>query len=108
MVIITGVKLEDVAPDTLHIYGGQGHQHYLSATQEYAFPVPPNGTGDLFSAIFLGTYLRHNSIEQALQRSVGLMDRVLAKTATSGQRELRVLDVDYRQEDVSTLTAVAI
>lgn len=108
VVIITGVKLIDVAPDTLHVYGCQGNDHYLLATKEYAFPIPPNGTGDLFSAIFLGSYLEHNNLEKALRRSVALMDSVLAKTASHEQRELRVLDVDYRQTPNTELTSVAI
>ena len=97
VVIITGVKLDDVEPKSLHIYGSQGEAHYLLKTKEYVFPISPNGTGDLFSAVFLGSYLSCKSIDQSLQRSVGLMDRVLAKTAASGQRELRVLDVNYRE-----------
>ena len=108
VVIITGVKLEDVAPESLHIYGSEGNQHYLLETKEYVFPIPPNGTGDLFSAVFLGSYLECKNIKQALQRSVGLMDRVLAKTAASGQRELRVLEVDYRQEPMAVLATRAI
>ncbi len=99
VVIITGVKLNDVAPDTLHIYGGQGNQHYLLAAREYTFPVPPSGTGDLFSAVFLGSYLSCKNLEHALRRSVDLMNRVLAKTAAGGSRELRVLDVDYKQDN---------
>lgn len=108
IVIITGVKLDDVAPDTLHIYGGQGNQHYLLAAREYTFPVPPSGTGDLFSAVFLGSYLSCKNLEHALRRSVDLMNRVLAKTAASGDRELRVLDVDYKQDNTVAVNSMVI
>ncbi len=99
VVIITGVKLEDFGPEKLHIYGSEGNQHYLLAAKEYTFPVPPSGTGDLFSAIFLGSYLTYHNLEHALRRSVDLMNRVLAKTAASGGRELKVLDIDYKQDN---------
>lgn len=108
IVIITGVKLEDVASDTLHIYGGERHQHYLLAAKEYTFPVPPSGTGDLFSAVFLGSYLMHKNLDHALRRSVDLMNRVLAKTAASGGRELRVLDIDYKQDNTVAVQSMAI
>lgn len=108
VVIITGVKLNDVAPDSLHIYGGEANQHYLLAAKEYTFPVPPNGTGDLFSAVFLGSYLTHKNLDHALRRSVDILNRVLAKTAASGGRELRVLDVDYRQDNTVAVNSIAI
>ncbi|MCD6045110.1 MAG: pyridoxal/pyridoxine/pyridoxamine kinase [Gammaproteobacteria bacterium] len=108
VVIITGVKLNDVAPDTLHIYGGEGNQHYLLAAKEYTFPVPPSGTGDLFSAVFLGSYLTYKNLDHALRRSVDLMNRVLAKTAASGGRELRVLDVDYKQDNTVAVNSIMI
>jgi pyridoxine kinase len=108
VVIITGVKLNDVAPDTLHIYGGEGNQHYLLAAKEYTFPIPPSGTGDLFSAVFLGSYLTYRNLDHALRRSVDLMNRVLAKTAASGSRELRVLDVDYKQDNTVAVNSIMI
>jgi pyridoxine kinase len=108
VVIITGVKLEDFGPDKLHIYGGEGNQHYLLAAKEYTFPVPPSGTGDLFSAVFLGSYLTYRSLEHALRRSVDLMNRVLAKTAASGSRELKVLDVDYKQDNTVAIDIMEI
>ncbi len=108
VVIITGVKLNDVAPDTLHIYGGEGNQHYLLAAKEYTFPIPPSGTGDLFSAVFLGSYLTYRNLDHALRRSVDLMNRVLAKTAASGSRELRVLDVDYKQDNTVAVNSTVI
>lgn len=108
VVIITGVKLEDFGRDKLHIYGGESNQHYLLAAKEYTFPVPPSGTGDLFSAVFLGSYLAYRNLEHALRRSVDLMNRVLAKTAASGGRELKVLDVDYKQDNTVAIDIMKI
>ncbi len=96
IVIITGIQMKGFSPNILHIYGGQEDQHYLYATPEYIFPISPNGTGDLFSALFLGSYLHRADLAWALTRSIVLMDAVLARTAEKQQRELAVLEVDYK------------
>jgi len=99
LVVITGLKLPDHA-DGLCVFASESGTGYLIKTSEYAFPVPVNGTGDLFSALFLGELLSHGNTARALQHVTVLMDRVLKNTLASGKRELQVLSEKY---DTTTL-----
>ena len=92
VVVIKGVKLDG---DVLHVFASDGSNSYLIKTKEYQFKTPVNGTGDLFSALFLGQYLVDKNIERSLRASAYYMDLVLANTLNSQERELQILSVKY-------------
>ena len=94
IVVITGIKF---APNTdaLYVMVSEGAQQHLLATQEYPFPSPLNGTGDLFSAVFLGYYLHHLEALLAAQQTTRVMEEVLHHTFIQNQRELQVLSGKY-------------
>jgi pyridoxine kinase len=51
-------------------------------------PIAPGGTGDAFSALFLGHYLRTADTRLALERAVSAMFDLLERTRASGADEL--------------------
>jgi pyridoxine kinase len=54
-------------------------------------PVAPGGTGDAFSALFLGHYLRTADTRLALERAVSAVFDILERTGASGADELRLV-----------------
>lgn len=94
IVIITGLNLLDVQ-NSLVVFVSDGKNQYLLPTQEYHFPIPVNGTGDLFSSLYLGYYLRMKNIGVALQHTVHHLQQVLKNTYEGKERELQVLSVRY-------------
>lgn len=103
IVIITGVRLQNALNKALLVFLSDKQGFYAIQVKEYAFSQPPNGTGDLFSAIFLGYYLASKSALTSLQRSVLLTDQVMKNTFDAKSRELKVLSVNYTDVDVSAL-----
>lgn len=58
-----------------------------------AVPNPPNGTGDLASALFLARLLEGRSVEKALQMTAAAVFEVLARAVKRGADEL-MLEAD--------------
>lgn len=94
IVVITGIKSPGIAKN-LSVFISDGTAEYIIRTDEYNFPVPINGTGDLFSAIYLGSYLAHNNSLLALQQTIYFMQQVLHNTFQLKEKELQVLSVKY-------------
>ena len=94
IVVITGMKLADIQAD-LCVCASDGTTISLVKAQEYPFKVPVNGTGDLFSALFLGYYLDSRDACLALRNTMVWMQRVLKNTLQAGERELQVLSEHY-------------
>lgn len=95
---ITGIKLPDVS-EGLCVCVAQGGKTFVLPTEEMTFPTPVNGTGDLFSSLFLGEYLHTQSAPQALVYTVTTMQKVLENTSKAGTRELQVLSLRYDLAD---------
>ncbi|MDX9690289.1 MAG: pyridoxal kinase [Proteobacteria bacterium] len=97
IIVITGLKLEGEGQG-LSIFASDGRKAGLVHTPEVSFPTPVNGTGDLFSALFLGHYLQDTDIAIALQKTTAMMQDVLQNTLKAGTRELQVLSGNYGKE----------
>ncbi len=102
IVIITGIKFtkqNDANIDSLYVFlsdiNDSDKKQYIIQTKEYHFPIPINGTGDLFSALYLGHYLLTFNSLLALQKVIFLMEKVLNVTEQSLKRELQVLKIKY-------------
>ena len=54
-------------------------------------PIAPGGTGDVFSALFLGHYLRTADARQALEGAAAAMFDLIERTRASGADELRLV-----------------
>jgi pyridoxine kinase len=98
IVVITGIKLfEDNLLSTFISYD---KEKYIINTRRIDFQSPINGTGDLFSAVFLGSYVQNKNPKLALQHSVYYLDKVLQNTYTFSKKELQVLSTNYALDDL--------
>jgi pyridoxine kinase len=96
VVIITGIKFYNSSQDDLYVSISDKKETHIVKTKEYPFTISPNGTGDLFSALFLGNYLATNDSLDALKRTIFFVDRVMHNTFENKNRELMVTSIDYR------------
>jgi pyridoxine kinase len=64
---------------------------YRISTPELVFPHPPNGAGDLASALFLGNYLKNRDAPDALEAMTEGVFSVFEATMLAGARELRIV-----------------
>jgi pyridoxine kinase len=55
-------------------------------------PISPNGTGDLFAALFTAARVRGNDTPEALSHAASAMFAVLERTAAAGTEEMRIVD----------------
>ena len=95
IVVITGVRFKE----TYGVFVSDGKYQYLVEAKEYHFEIPINGTGDLFSAVFLGTYLAKSSALEAAKNAVYYMDLVVGNSFVAKTRELQVISTRYDIED---------
>ena len=93
IVIITGVNLEDGYLRTCIAYD---NNYYWSINKKYDFPWAINGTGDAFSALFLGYYLQNKNPKLALQNTLLAMNIILDDTFTANSKELCLIGKDYK------------
>ena len=93
VVVITGVKI--ISNDHYYIFVSDGMNQHLIATKEYDFEIPPNGTGDLFSAVFLGSYLETKNALAAAKTAAFYMNLVVKNSFDTKNRELQVLSTRY-------------
>jgi pyridoxine kinase len=94
IVIITGIKFAN--DPNLNIFASDGLTQYITSTSEYHAKMPINGTGDLFSSTFLGIYLKNHDLALALQYAAFYLQAAVKATVDSGERELQVLAVEYK------------
>jgi pyridoxine kinase len=88
LVVATGLALPD-APDRLAVLADDPDGAWLITTPR--LPVSIGGTGDAFSALFLGHYLRTRDTRQALERAVSAMFALVEHTRAQGADELRLV-----------------
>ncbi|NNM60464.1 MAG: pyridoxal kinase PdxY [Legionellales bacterium] len=93
IVVITSLRISSQPQDKITVFLSDQGESALAETPLYHFEVAPNGTGDLFSALFLGSYLKLKKSVPALHASLALMDVVMAETYRQKSRELKVLAV---------------
>jgi pyridoxine kinase len=87
LVVATGLSLEGDAG--LMVLADAAEGAWLIATPRLA--IAPGGTGDAFSALFLGHYLRAGDTGLALERAVSAMFELIERTSASGADELRLV-----------------
>jgi pyridoxine kinase len=91
IVILTSFK-----PDDGHSIGflvSDGSRHFCVSTPMLSFPVPPKGSGDLVSALFLGYYLIENDVQTAIEFSASTLHVILEKTLQLDKEELAIVEM---------------
>ena len=55
-------------------------------------PISPNGTGDLFAALFASARVRGQDTPEALAHAASAMFAVIERTAAAGTEEMRIVE----------------
>jgi pyridoxine kinase len=85
LVVATGLTLPD-RPEDVAVLADSASETWLVTTPRR--PVQLGGTGDAFSALFLGQYLATADLRLALERSVAAIYTLVERTHASGADEL--------------------
>ena len=88
LVVATGLTLPD-QPEHVAVLADSASETWLVTTPRR--PVDLGGTGDAFSALFLGHYLATNDLRLALERAVAAIFALVERTHASGADELRLV-----------------
>jgi pyridoxine kinase len=88
LVVATGLTLPD-QPEEVAVLADSASGTWLVATPRLQGLV--HGTGDAFSALFLGHYLATADLRLALERSVAAIFALVERTHASGADELRLV-----------------
>jgi pyridoxine kinase len=88
LVVATGLTLPD-QPDQLAVLADSASESWLVTTPRR--PVALGGTGDAFSALFLGHYLATADLRLALERSVAAIFALVEATHAAGADELQLV-----------------
>ena len=89
-VVITSAELADTP-------GGQIETLAIDASRAWRvrtprLPISPNGTGDLFAALFVSARVRGAETPQALSYAASAIFAVLERTALRGTEEMRIVE----------------
>lgn len=95
IVIITGIKDHNITNNKLMTYISDKSTRYLVEAEEYNFTNPVNGTGDLFSALFLGSYLAYKNILDSAINAIFYTNLVIKNTFLTNSRELQLIGNTY-------------
>ncbi len=90
IVILTSFKPS--AERSIGFLVSDGGRRFIVSTPLIDFPVPPKGSGDLVSALFLGYYLKERDIEIAIEHSASALYGILEKTLGLGMEELAIVE----------------
>jgi pyridoxine kinase len=85
VVVVTGIPQAHM----LHLLAVTRERHVV--TQHARLVYRLNGTGDVFSAAWLGLYLRTHDLESSLTSAAQFVYRVVQRTVQEQQRELQLI-----------------
>jgi pyridoxine kinase len=89
LVIATGLSLPD-RPDELAVLADSAEESWLVATPRLPLAIG-GGTGDAFSALFLGHDLAAGELRAGLERAVAAMFALVERTCAAGAEELELV-----------------
>ena len=96
IVVVTGIK--EIKDCNLGIFVSDKVNYNIIDVKEYNSLIQINGTGDLFSAVFLGTYLATSNALMSAKNAAYYVDLVIRNTCAIGSRELQVISTKYDSE----------
>jgi pyridoxine kinase len=89
LVVVTGLSLPE-RPGELAVLTDSAEEAWLVATPRLPLAIS-GGTGDAFSALFLGHYLTTGDLRPGLERAVAAMFALVERTCAAGAEELELV-----------------
>jgi pyridoxine kinase len=89
LVVVTGLALLD-RPGELAVLADATEEAWLVATPQLPLSTG-GGTGDAFSALFLGHYQRIGELRAGLERAIAAMFALVERTSAAGAEELELV-----------------
>lgn len=94
VVIVTSAELADIPRGEIATVAieksTEGIRAWRAGTPK--IPISPNGTGDLFAALFAAARVRGSNTPDALAHAVSAVFAVLERTAARGTEEMRIVE----------------
>lgn len=91
IIIITSLIRENTPKNTLEVFLYSQNGCYLIQTPLLAFPKAIHGTGDLFSALYLGHYLRTSNSVSSLENAVSSIFSILELSCKLESSEMEIV-----------------
>jgi pyridoxine kinase len=93
-VVVTSAELADTPESEIESLAIETSREIFSAwrLRTPKLPISPNGTGDLFAALFVSARIRGADTKAALAHAASAIFAVLERTASSGNEELRIVE----------------
>jgi pyridoxine kinase len=93
-VVVTSAELEDTPDGEIETLAIEASSEGIKAwrVRTPRLPISPNGTGDLFAALFVAARVREKNTPDALGHAVSAIFAVLERTAISGTEEMRIVE----------------
>jgi pyridoxine kinase len=89
-IVTTSAELSDTPDGQIESLAVEASQAWRVRTPR--LPVSPNGTGDLFAALFVSARLRQADTPDALSHAASAIFAVLERTAARGTEEMRIVE----------------
>jgi pyridoxine kinase len=89
-VVITSAELADTPDGEIESLAVEASGSWRARTPK--LPISPNGTGDLFAALFVAARVRGADTPEALSHAASAIFAVLERTAARGTEEMRIVE----------------
>lgn len=98
IVVVTSIPFKENNKDTQPIaFLSSKNQQWLAYAPSSKPITNFNGSGDLFSALYLGHFLKSRDPILAFTLAMNKTHQVINATQTAKRRELKILNMDYKQ-----------
>jgi pyridoxine kinase len=89
-VVVTSAELKDTPDGEIETLAIERSKAWRARTPK--LPISPNGTGDLFCALYVSARVREKDTPEALGHAVSAVFAVLERTAARGTEEMRIVE----------------
>ena len=99
VIVITGIETPSIQNNKLATFVSDKTSQHLILSHKYNFTTEFSGTGDLFSALFLGKYLKTKNALEATKSAIYLTGLAVKNSFNLESKELLVTSVDYKDNN---------
>ncbi|MBR1189773.1 pyridoxal kinase PdxY [Bradyrhizobium sp. AUGA SZCCT0160] len=89
-VVVTSAELSDTPDGEIETLAIERTRAWRVRTPK--LPISPNGTGDLFAALFASARVQNKATPEALGHAASAISAVLERTAARGTEEMRIVE----------------